>query len=458
MDVGGGPRRIEGGYIAILARQLFLGWWLYQTSQITARQLRMFFALFEMRQRRMFLEAGRDPVYRHTELQILLGSNDEEGVRADVRRLASIGLARMSSSSIEFAQCESDLSNVDLAEFEDAFDGIQNRERKVPVPRRVLRYLAGSGKRVLFATVLGHVLRLLYLRKQRVEARGRCKSSWVALVFGVDISSVKRHRRLLLEMGMLEAVGDESSKERFFERRYGKNLLWNLSWSYGDPVVGSEAAVEVAPPDLRPQEAKTPPDLRPVREDRDPLRDLETRSSSGVCKGPVPEERAPSGRGDPPVWQNIQRSDLEDTGRLLLLFEELTTSGRLPDTEATRLGFVGLAVHAHRYGATNPAGLFRSLVEKGRFHFVTQDDEDVAARRLKKALYGGPTGGGRGEPRVTMQGSAHPPDVALVGQLLRAFRARGVEDSREVYDELVKVRPEWTLERWNDALRVLRCA
>ena len=44
---------------------------------------------------------------------------------------------------------------------------------------------------LLLATTLGHLLRCMYYRDGRCCPDGRCKSSWIARTFGVDIRNVK---------------------------------------------------------------------------------------------------------------------------------------------------------------------------------------------------------------------------------------------------------------------------
>jgi hypothetical protein len=49
--------------------------------------------------------------------------------------------------------------------------------RSVPVPRRLLRFIAGGGQRVRLATILRHCLRCLFSRQDHGYAEGFCKAS-----------------------------------------------------------------------------------------------------------------------------------------------------------------------------------------------------------------------------------------------------------------------------------------
>jgi hypothetical protein len=95
-------------------------------------------------------------------------------------------------------------------------------------------------------------------------------------------------------------------------------------------------------------------------------------------------------RSLPPVTlRSIHLQDLKDTGRLLDLYTQAVHEGFIGSSEADRLTFVGLAHHVLRYRPDNAGGLFRRLLQQRHFHFVTQEDEDMARRCLKYYLYEG---------------------------------------------------------------------
>jgi hypothetical protein len=100
---------------------------------------------------------------------------------------------------------------------------------------------------------------------------------------------------------------------------------------------------------------------------------------------------APSGETalPPPTLRHLRIEDLRDTDRLLQLYAQAVSAGLLSCSEADRLTFVALAQHVLSYRPDNPGGLFLQLLRKRQFDYITQDDEDRAQRRLKRALYGG---------------------------------------------------------------------
>ena len=95
-----------------------------------------------------------------------------------------------------------------------------------------------------------------------------------------------------------------------------------------------------------------------------------------------------------PRLQHVTLPDLKDTERLLVLYAQSVQAKLIGPSDAERLTFVGLAQHVLAYRPDNAGGLFRYLLTRGCFHFVTQEEEDAAQQRLKQHLYavrGGPT-------------------------------------------------------------------
>ena len=253
---------------------------------------------------------------------------------------------------------------------------MQNKRRLVPVPRRALRWLAGSGTRVLTSTAIGHALRLLYYRNGKVEGRGRCKASWVAELFGVDERGVRRARKKLLELGLLERAEADSPAEQVFENRWGRAFRWNLAWSRDSEPSEADASR------LPPPEAFSTSCLPPPESDRKPLRESKNQKPGSGTPGASSEQRK-----EPPKLYDVQLEDLKDTKRLLELFEQAKRKKLVGESEGARLNFVGAAEHALSYGQ-RPEALFSHLLRRGLWSFITHDDEDAASRRIKEAVFG----------------------------------------------------------------------
>ena len=481
IDVG--PRtKPEGGFVPVRVWLLAAAWWSYQTKRLTPRAFRVLLALHEMKSRRCELERGRRPRYGLEELRGLVGGVGGMHLRRDIETLKTLGFVRSSDRGGDFAWPKSveDLA-LPLAEFQEWFAlHFENRARLVPLPRRLVRFLAGAGTKALLASSLGHAIRMLYMRKGQVDPRGRCKASWVATAFGIDITSVERGRAKLLELGIIVRDHADSSKERWARRRWGGCFHWNLAWNEtsgserrAQPEVDTGTPlVSTGTPETTPlctsngkRETETAEDsdtgLRGMLEDSTTgLRGVESdRYLHSGSKNQKPTSGGPSGVLKPkkvegarppktPTVRAIHEQDLEDTGRLLQLFDDARSRGLTEGSDAGRLRFVSLAEHARRYGTTNPAGLFRSLLERRRWHFITQEDEDLAVQRLKRhsseERYSAPIAAKKPVPKQQLSD-----DAQFVQLLIRTLRNRGI--AGDPFEHVACHRPEWTRERWEAA-------
>ena len=152
--------------------------------------------------------------------------------------------------------------------------------------------------------------------------------------------------------------------------------------------------------------------------------------------------------------RNIVEQDLSDTGRLLRLFDDARSQNLIDGSEASRLRFVALAVHARRYATTNPPGLFRSLLKSRRWNYITNDDEDIAVQRLKKhscpdAAYLPPAPAKKQIPEPQLSD-----DARFVQLLMRTLSNRGI--SGDPFEHLARLRPQWDRQRWEAAKDALR--
>jgi hypothetical protein len=163
----------------------------------------------------------------------------------------------------------------------------------------------------------------------------------------------------------------------------------------------------------------------------------------------------------------VEAVDLEDTGRLLALFEEAVARGLVSGSERDRLRFVSAAEHARRVGTRNACGLFARMLRGDRWSYVSVESESRANARLKRHLHGQPppaatpAGVGRGvllgrrpaEPPCRSEPPALSPDAQLVKSIREALsRTRYQGDG---FGLLRRERPDWTRERWDRASREL---
>ena len=84
------------------------------------------------------------------------------------------------------------------------------------------------------------------------------------------------------------------------------------------------------------------------------------------------------------TWTNIQLNDLKNDTLSEALREEVIKLGHLKPTHADRINFFAAIAHALRVAKSNVAGLLRTVVEKGLWHFISQADEYNAIQRLRR--------------------------------------------------------------------------
>jgi hypothetical protein len=462
------PRKPKGGYQLIPAPLLAVAWWCYREKLIRLVDLRVWFAAWEMQARRCRRPAPLPRRFAMDELRGLTGLSPRR-LGGSVRRLEAAGLLDWSESAIGFPASPDDIPLPDRAAFGRFLDRIPNHRRRLPVPRRIVRLLAGGARPALIATILGHLLRCLYLRQGKCSARGRVKASWIAETFGVGLRRVKEARRELIAMGWLIPL-DAGQWEL---NRWGAHVRINLEWSRLDTIAAS--------PGLAPPAAGSGTESAPLESDRKPLR--ESRDQEPAVGGQTglfnvgQEEKAeelaprpepvtmaapsvvPSGAAleakvapaERPDLCNVLPQDLRDTGRLLDLYEQAVGQGLAARSEWCRLRFVAAAEHARVIGTKNPCGLFVRLVKGGLWHFATHDDEVAASVRLRRHLHGE-------GPRSSSQGPRRQQALSEDARLVRAVREAAVRLRLrgDPFPLLKRERPEWTRQRWDRAVAELQ--
>lgn len=486
------PRtRIAGGYEPITCTQLAMAWWAYRTGLIRKLDLRAWFGCWELEIRRRLSGGKYQPSL--ADLRRLLGGSMESaskrgqgGLGGSLRRLRRVGLlTACSKQGISFADSPDDLRGADLAPLRAMLDELPSPGRRIPVPRRILRRLAGGLSKARTATVLAHLIRCLFYRKGRgINATGCCKASWVARLFDVTERSVHDARRHLIEvLGWLTP----GACSQLVLNRDGLWVTIELDWG-GEPDEVRDAdgldGVETIPaaeshpeaprragqgskaPAPAPSENEfSPPPADsaghfsgPKKEYKKPLRDHENQKPAsrpaacggpaGVCAGDSPEKTPGKAPAKAPTLADVAPGDLRDTGRLLALFEQAVSRGHLGASEADRLKFVAGAVHAQAVG-TAPCRLFAWLIRSGRWEVITQADEDEARLRLKRHLQGDLMPNPASAPgRPTLSA-----DAVVVKRLREVLRGRGIH--ADPFAAAKHALPDWTRERWEAAEREL---
>lgn len=393
-------RKPEGGYCIVSSHAILSAWLAYRNEIIELLDLRVWFVCFELLARRCGAKNGRPPRYSHAELQTLVGNSSERSVRASLRRLERAGLVHWSNSKVWVAQKASDMAHLDPSHQTLMAD------RPVPIPRRLLRYLAGVQRPVLIATTVGHLLRGMYLRRGTCVSGGRCKASWIAEVFGVDIRNVKAGRRTLTQNGWLvAAISSQTAMNR-----WGHAFVINLEW-----CLKRAPSTSKSPPPGACNDAQSPP----------PEKNKKLLIGSGTQE---PAKRRASGAyarnaaDRAPCFRRVVLDDLQRPMRTAALFADAVRAGRVKNTLCDRLLVFAAAEHAKAYGVKNPCGLFVWLVQQRRWTHINQRDED----RARAAL------GTVGEDSAPPKARRHAPDSGGNGSASNTARHTGPEAARQV--------------------------
>jgi hypothetical protein len=258
--------------------------------------------------------------------------------------------------------------------------GKRSPKRPIPVPRAVLRFVAGSAKSSVGKTILAYVLRGVSIDSKSGEIRavGTVKASWIADVFGLSLRSVKSARKVLIEARFItKDVGSFQRKLNRDGAYFRVNLVWEEAELSGRPratrplLRTADSRPKIAPPMPKNCTTFSPP----YKEKRtsNEIKNQETKSAAlklpGVCKANTPEE---------PTLRDVKPEDLKRMSRLKVLFSQAVRAGWLKESEANFLNWVGAALRATTAEVRDPVRVFVSIAKQGRWDLITQEQEDRA--------------------------------------------------------------------------------
>ncbi len=352
----------EGGYVLIPAMRLLSAYMAHREDFIRLVDLRIWLACHELVARRCGARKGCPLHYTTRELAAILKTPHESRIAAGVKRLVRAGLLSWSASKVEFPEWNGAGIPEATSRLRGAASLVANHRRRVPVPRRLIVWLAREGTGAMIATVFGHLLRCLYFRGGACAPSGMCKGSWVAQVFGAHPRTVKRARAELVALGWLVPA----ATSQWARNRWGQRFAVNLEWS---PSGDSTAAPRTPPRSRRLRLPSPPPESH--RE----LSSRRLKHQEPAPRGPVGACAGHQGL-TPPTLRRVLAADLHDPRRLQSLFADAVRSGFVTASECDRQRVFTAAGRALRVGASNPPGLFAWLVRGQRWSMLTLADED----------------------------------------------------------------------------------
>jgi len=388
--VEGERARLDGGYVPVRSIELAMAWGLLLAGDLRPVDVRVWLAVLELRERRKHTAGkGRAPRYQLEELRHLVGGGGGT-LKGSLRRLRASRLVRWSEREVEVATSPDELVVANLAPVWAIYEAMPARRKRVPIPRRILRLLAGGVKRSVMATALGQLVYCLYYhRREGWNPRGSCKASWIAGTFGLSERSVIRARQHLEELGWLRRV---DSPGQWHLNRYGGSFEINLSWARtAGEFSTTHARRKLSTTGMSPPSAPNGTRLSPPESDQTlptGVRNQKPTSGgrSGVSNGKGTEQKS---LGKPNL-RDIRKEDLASVPRVMELFDQALKRGLMREGFMERLNFAAAAEHARVRGSSNPCGLFFHLVNKKLWHFITEGDEDAVRTKVKAYVYGEP--------------------------------------------------------------------
>lgn len=401
---------LQDGYKLIRADELTAALAAVNARRITFRAFRAYVACFELlaireaaERSRANLKMKRSRRFLLSEVSKLLDSKNERPVSRELTALRKTGLLTFSESVIT-------ISATGSAEVASEL-GTRGGKRLIPVPRRVLRFLAGCNRPALVKTIIAYLLRGLSLeRSGTIRNRGTVKISWICKLCQISERAARAARAELIRLGWI--TKDTCSFQRKLNRD-GAYFVINTAWKrvfkqFAPPR--AEKCREFAPPlkrletlsDSKNQKlqernqsgfygeerlqdlvrsivSKDTSDVLLQRTDPD-LRNYRTLAQPQITKPSAAAQALPK-----PDVRNIRPEDIRKPSRLRELYCQAVKAGWLRDSEANLLNFAAAAVRANR-AVGDSVRIFVGIVRKGLWHHISASDEERGAHVLRSIL------------------------------------------------------------------------
>ncbi len=328
--------RVAGGFALVPTASLMSCWEGYRSGQLRLSDVRAWLGIFEMIERREASDSKRTPRYNVEELSRITGA---PGSRGALRRLCDVGVVEWSQERVRVTGTPGSR-------------GIGRRW--VPVPRRVLRWLAKHGSAAEIATAFGHACRCLFYDSKGKVCRsgGYCTAQWVAERFGIGERSVKRARSAWVGRKWLRMVDDGRTGHR-----RGARFIIEFAWN---------SRQELAPR-MTPDRAT----MAPPRDQQDPPSEIKQPDRDSGFQRPV-------------CLSHIVPEDLSDPARLAEVHRQAGLRGLVSKSQAGALLVFSAAARAKRCADHNPCGMFATIIRKRLWNHISSIDEDAASYLFKR--------------------------------------------------------------------------
>lgn len=361
---------ITGGYYSLTTIQICNVLGAVEAHVISYGALRTFFGAVAQSAARKAAQSTSEkaiPVrFRREELVALTGSSDRS-IRSQLTELSKAELLNFSASDITVSTTPLECASTRLERI--AGEGRQGN-RLIPVPRRVLRYLARCRVPSIAKAVVAYLIRGLTRQKNgAIKHCGSVKASWVAKIAGISLRAAKAARKVLIQMGWLSE--DTGSTQRKLNRT-GAYFSINTDWQ----PEGEKSSTKKVPDytELAPPPPEKCIELAPPYKDKKTLSDIKTKNlTSGASKKQMEE----------PDLNCIKPYDLKSLSRLFKLYDQAVLRGWILPSEANLLFFLSSALRVQQTPCREPIRAFVAIVRRNLRSHVTQAQEDEVRRKLQ---------------------------------------------------------------------------
>ena len=385
---------ILGGTCPLAPMQICLLWAARQEKIISPLAFSVYVAAHEVKFWRCKTEPGE--TYRYTpygfqlsDVNRLLPDVPEPKIAKAFDELEVINLLTISDTGIWFAET---LNEVSVHEWVKQraltmFNQLHpdTRDKRINIPRRLLKLILQCGRRIVRAATLFGLLLTTMLTKRttRYEGyKGCCKAEWIGNLFGVNAKRVNLERARLIDEGWFT----REPTTPWVRKKFGQWVRLTLAPS--EPTPEALEAVENPVTDTPKVQPQTPPDDTKVQ----PLLNPSLSSEEEILNNQTLPADAPEAGAcqptplDVPVWTDIQLNDLRQDDRSEALRQQAIQRGYLKNTQPDRINFFAAIAHALRVTKHNACGLLRTVVEQRHWHFLSQADEYNATQRLRRCV------------------------------------------------------------------------
>lgn len=389
--------KFKGGNIKMPTKELVYVWSSVLSGSVRPSDVRTWLAARELFEERKFAPRGVVPVYEVKELVTLIGGGGERQIRASLRRLRKAGvMSWQGTKGPRFADSPEFLAESTLTHVSRMEALMPKRRAFFPMPRPMLRLLAGGVKRSVLATVFAHLLRCPHLKNGHWDPVGAVKANWVEAAFGIsERSAVRARSHLVNELGWLTPVDAQVWRQK----ANGGYFSVNLQWCKETPAqVAQLKAQELSTAALSDQNRQNGTRLTDLESEQPLLRNLSISALQGGKPPEPPVESSSKMAGEnlsktvgAPKLTKLVPADLPSVARIMELYEQALVSpkwkakGWSPSgDEIERLNWVAAARRAHVRGSTNPCGVFIHLVTNRKWEHISNEDEQAVRSQFSE--------------------------------------------------------------------------